>query len=152
MKLYAIIVRELAYPCGNVCGIYENIDFAHIVKNKLEEKNDAYVAAGKNLDPDECTTFEIVEFDMNKFFVDSINGCAKCMTVMTDVANADGVNGINFNTELAKIVEDCKVKTEAEIKEKKRLTKIAKLETMDSCCKTPGTVSGCYDCNPLYRH
>jgi len=64
--MYAIIVTEAEYPCGNVYGIFDSIE-------KAEE-------SVKNITIDDDSEIKIVKFKLNKIIKGSLTGCADCMS------------------------------------------------------------------------
>ncbi len=65
--MYAIIITEAEYPCGNVYGIFDSIEKAEkSVKNIIID--------------DDNSEIKIVKFELNKLIEGSLTGCADCMT------------------------------------------------------------------------
>lgn len=67
--MFALIVREISYPCGNVVGVFNTMQLATKALQKLE---------GDNTEKE--VSFEIVEIKVNHIYRCGFNGCLGCCT------------------------------------------------------------------------
>lgn len=101
--VYAILVKENEYPCGNIFGIYAKREEA-VAKvaemepklravaeynNEIWRKDHPNPPAYHSLSERWCVELTVVELPMNTWLPASATSCANCMSLANGVADVD---------------------------------------------------------------
>ncbi len=84
--MFALIVKEEPYSCGNVYGVFETHERASKAVSEIRAQN-----------PNLLLDLEIHHFKLNTVYPGSFNGCGDCLTSWTyskDVKRAKSTNAI----------------------------------------------------------
>ncbi len=75
--MFALILREDNYACGNVLGVYDTMPGAQEALWKLEGE----------MPQDMDYNLQIMEFELNRVYPTSLTGCAGCMSELEAAEN-----------------------------------------------------------------